>query len=104
MTRRSSRRYPSSDLSQSTTLVGLRYKLSTFLLEENGYGSAQGQTMNDQIVEPFPGREKCNFCSERPTTQLYACKNFLIPRTKTALFQHESVGAWAAPRVPLVLN
>ena len=54
--------------------------------------------MGDQIVEPFPGRETCNFCSERPTTQLYACKNFLIPRTKTALFQHESVGAWA-PRV-----
>jgi len=52
--------------------------------------------MGDQIVEPFPGREMCNFCSERPTTQLYACKNFLIPRTKTALFQHESVGAWAA--------
>jgi hypothetical protein len=38
----------------------------------------------------------CNFCSERPPTQLYACKNFLIPRTKTALFQHESIGAWAA--------
>jgi len=38
----------------------------------------------------------CDFCSERPTTQIYACKNFLIPRTKTALFQHESVGAWAA--------
>jgi hypothetical protein len=52
--------------------------------------------MGDQIVEPFPGREMCNFCSERPTTQLYACKNFLIPRTKTALFQRESVGAWAA--------
>jgi hypothetical protein len=71
-------------------------KLSTLLLEENGYGSAQGQKMGDQIVEPFPGREMCNFCSERPTTQLYACKNFLIPRNKTALFQHESVGAWAA--------
>jgi hypothetical protein len=50
--------------------------------------------MGDQLVEPFPGREMCNFCSERPTTQLYACKNFLIPRTQTALFQHESVGAW----------
>ena len=48
--------------------------------------------MGDQILEPFPGREMCNFCSERPTTQLYACKNFLIPRTKTALFRHESVG------------
>ena len=47
-------------------------------------------------IEPFPGREMCDFCSERPTTQIYACKNFLIPRTKTALFQHESVGAWAA--------
>src|SRR5450759_1594580 len=41
-----------------------------------------GTKMGDQIVEPFPGREMCNFCSERPTTQLYACKNFLIPRTK----------------------
>jgi hypothetical protein len=29
-------------------------------------------------VEPFPGREMCDFCSEQPTTQLYACKNFLI--------------------------
>lgn len=42
-------------------------------------------------IEPFPGREMCDFCSDRPTTQLYACKNFLIPRTKTSLFQHESV-------------
>ena len=47
-------------------------------------------------LEPLPGREICDFCSEAPTTQIYACKNFLIPRTKTALFQHESVGAWAA--------
>jgi hypothetical protein len=47
-------------------------------------------------IEPFPGREKCDFCSERPATQLYACRNFLIPRTKTSIFQHESVGAWAA--------
>src|ERR1019366_7664847 len=52
--------------------------------------------MGDQIVEPFPGREMGNFCSARPTRQVYACKNFLIPRTQTALFQHESVGAWAA--------
>jgi hypothetical protein len=73
-------------------------KLSALLLQETGYGLAQGQEMGDQIVEPFPGREMCDFCSERLTTQLYACKNFLVPRTKTALFQHESVGAWAACR------
>jgi hypothetical protein len=54
--------------------------------------------MGDQIVEPFPGREMCDFCSERPTTQIYACKNFLVPRTQTAVFQRESVGAWAACR------
>jgi hypothetical protein len=48
------------------------------------------------VISPFPGREMCDFCSEAPTTQIYACKNFLIPRTKTATFQHESIGAWAA--------
>ena len=47
-------------------------------------------------ISPFPGREMCDFCSELPTTQIYACKNFLVPRTKTATFQHESIGAWAA--------
>jgi hypothetical protein len=47
-------------------------------------------------LEPFPGREMCDFCSEHPTTRLYTCKNFFVPRTKTALFQHESVGAWVA--------
>jgi len=29
-------------------------------------------------------------------TQIYPCKNFLIPRTQTSAFQHESIGAWAA--------
>jgi hypothetical protein len=47
-------------------------------------------------ISPFPGRESCDFCSERPPTQIYACKNFLVPRTKTATFEHESIGAWAA--------
>ena len=54
--------------------------------------------MGNQIVEPFRGREMCDFCSERPTTQIYACKNFLVPLTQTAVFQRESVGAWAACR------
>ena len=54
--------------------------------------------MGDPIVEPFPGREMCDFCSERPTTQIYASKNFLVPRTQTVVFQRESVGAWAACR------
>ena len=49
-------------------------------------------------ISPFPGREMCDFCSEHPTAQIYACKNFLVTRTKTSVFQHESVGAWAACR------
>jgi hypothetical protein len=58
--------------------------------------------MGDQIVEPFPDREMCNFCSERPMTQLYACKNFLVPRTKTSYSNTRVYGL--GPRVPVVLN
>jgi hypothetical protein len=47
-------------------------------------------------ISPFPGREACDFCSERPTTQIYPCKNFVVPRFKTSVFQHESIGGWAA--------
>ena len=47
-------------------------------------------------IEPIPGRGSCDFCSEQPTTQIYPCKNFVIPRTQTSAFQHESVGGWAA--------
>ena len=47
-------------------------------------------------IAPFPGREMCDFCSERPTTRIYACKNFVIPRTRSSVFQHESVGGWVA--------
>ena len=47
-------------------------------------------------ISPFPGRESCDFCSEQPTTQIYTCKNFVIPRTQTSAFQHESIGGWAA--------
>ena len=47
-------------------------------------------------ISPFPGRESCDFCSEAPTTQIYPCKNFVIPRTQTSVFQHESVGGWVA--------
>ena len=43
-----------------------------------------------------PGREMCDFCSASPTARLYACRNFIIPRTKHAVFQHESIGAWSA--------
>lgn len=42
------------------------------------------------------GREMCDFCSASPTARLYACRNFIVPRTKHAVFQHESIGAWSA--------
>lgn len=48
------------------------------------------------VMEPPAGRELCDFCSASPTTRLFACRNFVIPRTKYAVFQQESVGAWAA--------
>lgn len=48
------------------------------------------------VFEPPPGREMCDFCSASPTTRLYACRNFVIPRTGHAVFLHESIGAWAA--------
>ena len=38
----------------------------------------------------------CDFCSTSPTTQLYACRNFMLPRTMCAIFQHETEGAWSA--------
>lgn len=48
------------------------------------------------IIEPLPGRKMCDFCSTSPTARLYACRNFIAPRTKRAVFQHESIGAWSA--------
>jgi len=48
------------------------------------------------VVDATPGREVCDFCSSSPTSRLYACRSFIIPRTKHAVFQHESIGAWAA--------
>jgi hypothetical protein len=48
------------------------------------------------VIEPEPGREMCDFCGTSPTTRLYACRNFIVPRTKHAVFQHESIGAWSA--------
>jgi hypothetical protein len=42
------------------------------------------------------GREVCDFCHSSPTTRLYACRNFLVPRTKQAVFQHVPIGAWSA--------
>ena len=48
------------------------------------------------VFDAPPGREVCDFCSSSPTSRLYACRNFIIPRTKSAAFQHESIGAWSA--------
>ena len=48
------------------------------------------------VLDASPGREVCGFCSTSPTARLYACRNFIIPRTKNAAFQHESIGAWSA--------
>jgi hypothetical protein len=48
------------------------------------------------VFEPPPGREICDFCATSATGRLYACRNFVVPRTKHAVFQHESIGAWAA--------
>jgi len=57
------------------------------------------------VLDAPPGREVCDFCSSSPTSRLYACRNFIIPRTKHAVFQHESIGAWAAcDRCALLIN
>jgi hypothetical protein len=47
-------------------------------------------------LDALPGREVCDFCSSSPTSRFYACRNFIVPRTKHAVFQHESIGAWSA--------
>jgi len=47
-------------------------------------------------IQPLPGREICDFCSTSPTARLSACWNFVVPPTKHAVFQHESIGAWSA--------
>jgi hypothetical protein len=48
------------------------------------------------VIEPLPGREICDFCATSATWRLYACHNFVVPRTKHTVFQHESIGAWSA--------
>jgi hypothetical protein len=48
------------------------------------------------VVPPLPGREMCDVCRTSPTARLYACRNFIVPRMKHTVFQHESIGAWAA--------
>jgi hypothetical protein len=48
------------------------------------------------VFDAPPGREVCDFCSSSPTSRLYTCRNFIIPGTKSAAFQHESIGAWSA--------
>ena len=50
--------------------------------------------MGDQAVEPFQGREMCDFCTAEPTHQLYACRNFMW--LKRTMFAYESMGTWSA--------
>jgi hypothetical protein len=45
-------------------------------------------------IEPFPGRECCDFCCVESPHKIFACKNFVIP--DLGLVSHESIGAWAA--------
>ena len=45
-------------------------------------------------IEPFPGRECCDFCCVESTHKIFACKNFVIPDLGPV--SHESFGAWAA--------
>jgi hypothetical protein len=42
--------------------------------------------MSDQILERFPSREMCNFCSERPTTQRYVGISSSLERGWSAAF------------------
>jgi hypothetical protein len=44
------------------------------------------------------GGDECDFCSSRPVFKIFSCQNFIVPWTKTWVFQHESVGGWAACR------
>lgn len=44
------------------------------------------------------GGDECDFCSLSPVFKVYSCANFLVPWTKHMVFQHESVGGWAACR------
>ena len=47
-------------------------------------------------ISPFPGRDMCDFCADQPVAKIYGCHNFILPNTKQAVFQHGSIGAWAA--------
>ena len=38
------------------------------------------------VFDAPPGREMCDFCSASPTARLYACRNFIVPRTNTRYF------------------
>jgi len=51
--------------------------------------------MSTLVLVP-EGGDECDFCSNRPVFKVYSCRNFLVPWTKHWVFQHESVGAWAA--------
>jgi len=47
------------------------------------------------VLDASPGREVCDFCSSSPTSRLYACRNFIIPRTKHAVW---SLQGWEKAR------
>lgn len=56
--------------------------------------------MSGTVFHVVPaGRERCDFCSSRPVFKIFSCQNFIVPWTKTWVFQHESVGGWAACRI-----
>ena len=48
------------------------------------------------IIIPKPGQDRCDFCAAQPVVKVYACRNFVVPGTKDAVFAHESIGSWAA--------
>jgi hypothetical protein len=52
-------------------------------------------------IEPYPGRDCCDFCTAEPVHRLYACRNFIWLRH--AMFAHESIGAKAVRKVEFEL-
>ncbi|HEX3742217.1 MAG TPA: hypothetical protein VHV29_21140 [Terriglobales bacterium] len=53
--------------------------------------------MSGTVLHAVPV-ERCDFCNAQPVFKVYSCRNFLVPWTKTWVYQHESVGGWAACR------
>lgn len=48
------------------------------------------------VIIPKSGQDCCDFCAAQPVVKVYACRNFIVPGTKDAVFVHESIGGWAA--------